>query len=178
MFTAYLTWGFCSMTVASNNCSCVLVLFSKRKQYLTFFILPYKQQLWICTFWCAEYVIIHSSLQPSSSTFTETQDKCTKSSSVFHSSVRFDPLPDFPAAPQQCYKIFISILIVFFRSLSFEVNAVMSDCSESRASPQLLLSEVTSMLARLCLEAHRAHSELLILFMSLSTLHSLPVTNP
>lgn len=54
----------------------------------------------------------------------------------------------------------------------------MSDCSESRAHAPQLLSEVTSMLARLCLEARRADSELLIVVMSLSTLHNLAVTNP
>lgn len=180
VFTAYLTWGFYSKTAASNNCSSVLVLFAKRRQYLTFFILPYKQQLWFFTFWCVEDVLIHSFLQPFCSTPTEMQKhaKCAKTSSVFHSIVRFDaPQPDFPATPQQCYKIFISILIVLFHALSFEVNAVMSDCSESRANPLLLLSEVTSMLVCLCLEAQRAHSELFILFMSLSTLPNLPVTS-
>lgn len=89
-----------------------------------------------------------------------------------------DHLRDFPAASQQCYKIFISILIFFYSPPLLEVNAVMSDCSESRANPPLLLSEATSMPARLCLDAHRAHSELFILFMSLATLHGLPVTNP
>lgn len=53
----------------------------------------------------------------------------------------------------------------------------MSDYSESCSNPLRLFTEVTGMLARLCLEAHSAHSELLILAMSLSTLHSLPVTD-
>lgn len=54
----------------------------------------------------------------------------------------------------------------------------MSDYSESCVNPLRLFTELTGMLARLCLEAHSAHSELLILAMSLSTLHSLPVTDP
>lgn len=54
----------------------------------------------------------------------------------------------------------------------------MSDYSESGANPLRLLTEVTGMLAPLCLGTHGAHSELLILAMSLSTLHSLPVTDP
>lgn len=114
VFTAHLTWGLCSKTAASNICSNDISHFRFSLQ-------------------TTEDVIIHCSLHPSCSTATETQ--CTKSSSVFHCSVRFDPLPDFPAAPQRRYKIFISILIVFFHSLSFEVNAVMSDCSESCANP-------------------------------------------
>lgn len=141
----------------------------------------WKETIFSCVqslFKTTEDVVIHTIPQPSCTSSTETCDKYTKSPSVLYFSVRFDPLPDFPAAPQQGYKIFISILIVFFHSPSLEVNAVMSDCSENRANPLLLLSEVTSMLARLCLEAYRAHSELLTLFMSLSTLHNLPLTNP
>lgn len=54
----------------------------------------------------------------------------------------------------------------------------MSDYSGSRANPLLLFPQVTAMLARLCFEAHGAHSELLILFMSLSTSHNLPAIDP
>lgn len=176
VFTSYLTWGFCSKMCACNNCGCVLFLFSKRKQCATssdaarsdalemsFVLWPVRQP------WsprkhdeCSSLIILSLPNQ------CEIWDPLKPPS----------PLPEFPSASQQFYKIFISILIVFFQSLSSELNAVTSDYSESRANPLRLFTEVTGMLARLCLEAHRAHSELLISVMSWSTLHSLPVTDP
>lgn len=77
------------------------------------------------------------------------------------------------AAPQWLCKIFMSILIVFFHSLSSEVNAVMSDYSKSHASSLLLFTEGTGTLARFCLDPRRAHSELLIVCMLLTSSHSL-----
>lgn len=158
----------------------------QKETIFTFFLFPFRRWLLFCTFSSTADVIIlvTSSLQPSCATFKKTHDKCRRSSSVFQSSVTFEnllshPPPSlvFPSASQQHCKIFISILIVFFHYLSFDVNTVMSDYSESCTNPLRLFTELTGMLARLCLEAHRARYELLILAMSLGTLHSLPVTD-
>lgn len=87
------------------------------------------------------------------------------------------PPPSF-CAPRWLYKIFISVLIVVFHSLSSEVNAVMLDYSINYAAALLLFTEGTGTLKDFCLEPQRVCFELLIAFMSLTGSHSLPSTGP
>lgn len=189
VFSAYLTPGFYSEKAAGNTCSCLIFFFSKKDFSKTvfwvfFFFLPvdafgsaHSDSLKLSLFF---WPAVATLLQPSHRNIWQMYEiiLCLPHHCEIGASPKLPyPLPGFPAAPQQYYKIFISILIVFFHSLSFEVNAVMSDYSESCTKPMLLFTEVTGMLVRLCLEAHRAHSELLILFMSLGTLHNLPATD-
>lgn len=59
--------------------------------------------------------------------------RCCWSRSTSESLLSCPTPSPYSAAPQWLYKIFISILIVFFHFLSSEVNAVMSDYSRSHA---------------------------------------------
>jgi len=88
------------------------------------------------------------------------------------------PPSRYSSASHWLYEIFISILIVFFHSLSSEVNAVMSHYSINHAAALLQFTEGTSIPSHFCLDPHRVCSELLIAFMSLTSSWSLPGTGP
>lgn len=171
---AFVLRWLCITTVAVD------FLFSKRKQYLMFFSFPFLSMALVVHipkqgrfhFFCDQFpAALLCNIQKNTWQMYKIILSLPKQYELLS---RPAPSLVLPSASQQSYEIFISILIVFFHSI------IWGECCHVRLFRELRKPSTAVHWSHwhAGMFVFRSTCELLILAMSLSTLHSLPVTDP